>query len=141
MKKNKRRDLVYNMYGGKCAYTGQPLDDKWNIDHVIPQCSVWWGCPELLKEDGIYYSCNDAENMVPCLAIINHYKRSLDLEGFRKYISTLHIRLAKLPKKTSRPQTQRRIEYLNKVALLFGVTVDKPWSGVFYFETLPPYTF
>ena len=63
-------------------------------------------------------------------------KGAFDLERFRTYMMTFHLRLAKLPKTTRRPKTQRRVEYMMKVAELFGITPDKPFSGKFYFELL-----
>lgn len=47
-----------------------------------------------------------------------------------------HKRLAKLPKKTSLKKTENRISYMKTVAALFDITVDKPFSGKFYFETI-----
>jgi hypothetical protein len=46
-----------------------------------------------------------------------------------------HIRLGKLPKKTTRPQTIKRIEYMLKIAALFDITPEKPFNGIFYFES------
>jgi len=134
----KRRDMVYNSFGGLCAYTGKPLADDWQIDHIIPVSHPVWYQPEEQRKRvwNISYFKHDAENLVPCCRIINHYKRDLDLEGFRKYIMGLHIRLAKLPKKTRVSRTERRKEYLYEVAELFGITTDKPFDGVFYFESL-----
>ena len=51
---------------------------------------------------------NNPDNLLPACRV--HYKRSLDLEGFRSYMKNFHIRLAKLP----------------KVAELFDITPDKP---------------
>jgi len=67
---------------------------------------------------------------------VNHYKRAFDLEGFRGYLLTFHLRLAKLPKTTNREKTKERIIYMNRIADLFGITVDKPFSGIFYFEQI-----
>lgn len=127
----KKRQQVFLKFGGLCAYTGKPLDlHTWQVDHICPQRHYKWFQPSTVG------SCHDIENLLPALRIINHYKRALDLEGFRHYILTLHTRLKKLPKKTVVPATARRKAYLLEVAELFGVTEDKPFSGVFYFETL-----
>ena len=47
-----------------------------------------------------------------------------------------HKRLGKLPKKTSKESTKKRISYMNEIAEVFGITKDKPFSGKFYFETI-----
>lgn len=123
------REQVYNKFGGKCAYTGQPLDEKWQVDHMHPRCYYQWRIAE--------GDPDHIDNLMPVCRIINHYKRSHTLESWRTYISTLHVRLKKLPRKTTVPATIRRKEYLLEVAALFGVSTDKPFNGKFYFETLP----
>lgn len=116
-----KRERIKNKYDGLCAYTGKPLDEKWQIDHIHPKC---------------YGGSNDESNIVPTIRIINHYKRSHDLSTFRQYISTLHLRLRKLPKKTIVKRTQERIKYLKEVAALFDIDEYKPFDGKFYFETI-----
>lgn len=32
----KDRQIVRSKYGGKCAYTGKPLAEDWQVDHVEP---------------------------------------------------------------------------------------------------------
>jgi len=123
-----KRQRIYNKFNGKCAYTGTDLEEDWQIDHIEPQYKYKWKIAE--------GNPNEESNLVPCQRIINHYKRGMNLEQFREYIKTLHIRLKKLPKKTKVYRTAQRIIYLNKVAELFGITVEKPFEGTFYFETL-----
>lgn len=124
----KLRQEVYDKYGGRCAYTGCFLEDDWQVDHMVSK-HLW-----------IYYknegSFDNIENLLPALRIVNHYKRAQDLEYFREYMTDFHKRLAKLPKKTTVERTKNRIIYMNKVADVFGITVDKPFCGKFYFETL-----
>lgn len=170
----KIRDKVYHKYNGLCAYTGKPLDDKWQVDHAISKCSseqilikpmhyVSKKGEEITKEEFnlkhkeehqkgnrlfIYeWKCiaatykpvkenNNIENLLPALRIVNHYKRANTVEGFRKFMLTFHERLNKLPKKTLVPKTVRRIEYMNEIADCFGITSEKPFNGIFYFETL-----
>lgn len=88
----KLRQEVYNKFGGLCAYTGRPLGDDWQVDHVNPVKHYVWG---LNQGDA-----NNIDNLVPCLRRINHYKRCKDLEMWREFILKLHTRLKKLPKKT-----------------------------------------
>ena len=125
--KKKVRQSVFEKHNGLCAYTGKPLGDDWQVDHVNSKhlCN-YFGSDDV----------NNMENLLPACGIVNHYKRAFDLERFRTYMMTFHLRLAKLPKTTRRPKTQRRVEYMMKVAELFGITPDKPFSGKFYFELL-----
>lgn len=128
MSKRIDRARIYNKFDGKCAYTGKPLDDLWQIDHVEPRINYKWN-----KASGY---ADDHNNLVPAIRIINHYKRGQNLEQFRKFMLKFHERLGKLPKKTQVHRTEERIKYLNKVAVLFDITPDKPFSGKFYFETI-----
>jgi hypothetical protein len=131
-----KRLKVYQKYGGLCAYTGKPLSDDWQVDHVTSQFShTYWYTGE--EDYGEYKKkVHDIDNLLPCLRIVNHYKREKSLYSFRMYMTGFHKRLAKLPKTTRVPATERRIKYMNSVAEAFGITVDKPFSGKFYFENL-----
>jgi len=127
MKKQDRK-IIFDKFNGRCAYSGTILKDDWQSDHVKPIIRNWDKTLMFPKDDHI-------ENMVPCQRIINHYKGSLDLETFRTwFLGGLHDRLKKLPKN---PKVQKSIKhkaYLLEVAQYFGITEDKPFSGIFYFE-------
>lgn len=115
---------MYNKFGGRCAYTGKPLGDDWQVDHMEPRFYA-----RMYRRDP-----NRPDNLVPALRIVNHYKRCNDLEGFRKYMLSFHERLKKLPKKTRVEKSAKRVQYMIRVAEAFGITVDIPFSGKFYFE-------
>lgn len=121
-----KKQQVYDKFNGKCAYTGKPLQEDWQIDHVESQFE--W---DYNKKQG---DVHHIDNLFPTLRIINHYKRSKNIEQFKEYMLTFHLRLAKLPKKTSLESTKKRIEYMNSIADAFDITVDKPFDGKFYFE-------
>ena len=124
----KLREKIKNKYGGLCAYSGTPLEDDWQIDHIKPK--------RYFKVSG-EKGANDIDNLIPTQRLINHYKRGLDLETFiTEWLGKLHIRLAKLPKNPRTEKSKRRIEYMRKIASYFGITEDKPFNGKFYFETL-----
>jgi len=126
----KRREEIRNKFGGKCAYTGTQLDDDWQIDHCKPLVRKTFSNRALFAEN------HTDENLYPCQKIINHYKGSLDLETFRQwYLMGLHERLKKLPKNPTASKSMKRKQYLLKVANLFGISEDRPFSGKFYFET------
>lgn len=61
-------------------------------------------------------------NLLPSCRTCNHYKRADTPEFFRKKMTTLHERLNK--------------NYINKVALTFGMVTINKFSGYFYFEYL-----
>jgi hypothetical protein len=130
------REQVYNKYGGLCGYSGTPLEDDWQVDHIVPQRVAHFFNIERYREKYGINSVDDIENLIPCQKIINHYKRSLSLEEFRTlWLGGLHKRLDK-PKNPRTEKSRKTKEYRLKVASYFGITPDKPFSGVFYFETL-----
>lgn len=137
---SKKRKRIYDKFGGKCAYTGKPLGDDWQVDHMTSKIkheySTYYKCADLSEIRYELKKVDDEKNLVPACRIINHYKRGLDLEGFRHYMSYFHERLSRLPKNTKIERTKKRKEYLQKVADLFEITPDKPFKGTFYFETV-----
>ena len=129
MQYNNKKQIIFDKFNGKCAYTGTTLKDDWQIDHLIPQF--------LFKEGYVDGDCNHIDNLVPSQKIVNHYKRISTIEEFRTWkLGSFHEKLKKLPKNPKTEKSKKRIEYMKEIANLFGITEDKPFSGVFYFETL-----
>jgi len=127
----KKREEIKQKFNGLCAYSGTPLEDDWQVEHVKPIVRNWFDGTSMFPD------AHRDENLVPVQKIINHYKGSLDLETFKSwYLCGLHKRLAKLPKNPKTEKSKRKIEYLNKVASYFGITPTNPFSGTLYFENL-----
>jgi hypothetical protein len=125
-----KREIIFNKFGGRCAYSGTILEPDWQIEHIVPK-SIAIQSYDSLK------AINDISNLVPVQKIINHYKRSLTLSQFRNwYLADLHKRLRKLPKNPIVKRSQRHKEYMLKVAAYFDISPEKPFTGKFYFETL-----
>lgn len=122
------RQKIYDKYGGLCAYTGHPLDEKWQVDHIEPKF--------FYRMFRIEQDCNHESNLAPAIRIVNHYKREKGLAEFRKYMLTFHERIAKLPKNPLVEKSKKRKAYMLEVARLFDITPEKPFNGKFYFETL-----
>jgi len=94
MSNKTKRELIKNKFGGLCAYSGTPLDDDWQAEHIVPVYR------DLITKEITRKQNDNFDNIVPVQKIINHYKHSLDLETFRNwYLGHLHKRLQKLPKK------------------------------------------
>lgn len=103
----KVRNRVYEKYGGRCAYCGQPIAYKeMQIDHMEP-----------LARGG----ADEEANFMPSCRICNHYKHTLTVEGFREQIGLL---------------TKRLIErvYIYKLALRHGRLIEDTAPVQFYFE-------
>ena len=125
----KQREIIYNKFNGRCAYSGTKLKDDWQIDHIKPRFHY-----EIGFEQG---NPDNIDNLVPVQKLINHYKRALQLEKFRnEWLGKLHLRLAKLPKNPRTEKSKKRKKYLLQIAEYFNISVDKPFNKTFYFETL-----
>lgn len=97
---------VHEKFEGRCAYCGREITlEEMQVDHVTS-----------IRQGGT----DDFKNLFPSCRWCNHYKRSMDLEGFRTYLETLHERLSK--------------KYIVKVGINFGIVDIKPFDGIFYFE-------
>jgi len=122
-----KRELVKNKFNGKCGYTGTELNEDWEVDHIFPKWMFQF-FPDTIA------SINDIDNLIPTQKIINHYKRSYDLEGFRKYMNSFHIRLNKLPKNPRTKKSIKHKKYMIEISNLFNITTENPFCGKFYFE-------
>jgi 5-methylcytosine-specific restriction endonuclease McrA len=122
------REAVFEKYDGKCAFTGTPLQNDWQIDHLQPVIRYVDGSARFPNES--------LENLVPAQKIVNHYKGNWHLQEFRVMMRTLHKRLEKLPKNPKVEKSVKRKKYLLEVASYFGITPQRPFKGKFYFETI-----
>lgn len=48
MATKKEREIIFNKYGGKCAYCGDPLQKGWHVDEIEP-------CRRKYKEQDAYW--------------------------------------------------------------------------------------
>lgn len=100
------RKLVFNKFGGRCAYCGIVLVRGFHIDHVVP-----------LKKGG---SC-DMDNLYPSCRRCNSWKKTFDLEQFREEIEAQTDRLLK-----------RSPQY--NLAFDYGLIKETQKKVTFYFE-------
>lgn len=102
------RQKVYEKCKGHCAYCGCELEYKnMQVDHVKP-----------LRIGG----ADELSNMLPACRSCNHYKATLDVEGFRQYLRGINNRLM-------------RDSIPFQVATRFGIVRHKGNNNVtFYFE-------
>lgn len=49
----KQREVVFNKYGGKCAYCGCALEKGWHVDHVEP-CRRITETEMVRQPEGVY---------------------------------------------------------------------------------------
>ena len=85
MTKNERR-IVFDKYGGKCAYCGCELQKGWHVDHIEPAFHNWSDEDvkrHLKQERGL----NIIENYNPACPRCNRWKGTWSIEQFRNEIS------------------------------------------------------
>lgn len=101
------RMQVYEKCKGHCAYCGCELEYKdMQVDHVKP-----------LKGGGK----DELSNMLPACRSCNHYKHTLDVEGFKRYLGGISHRLM-------------RDSIPFQVAVRFGMVRHMGDNVTFYFE-------
>jgi len=102
------RQVVYNKFGGRCAYCGNEITLKtMQVDHAKS------------KRNG---GTDDYENLMPSCRLCNHYKRGGDIETLRWLIAGLLERLQRM--------------YIFRVAISYGLVAKNEWDGKFYFEKI-----
>lgn len=76
----KQRAELKQKFGGRCAYCGCELGDKWHADHLQPVIRGWNG--------GMIYPERDTiENLIPACHPCNLHKHSNSLEDYRRIIN------------------------------------------------------
>jgi len=93
----KQREALKPMFGGRCAYCGCELGDKWHADHVEPIFRKSEVVPRLERKDPMRFEVRhtgesqnphlDAvHNYFPACIPCNLFKSVFSVEGFRKEI-------------------------------------------------------
>lgn len=96
----KEREGLKQKFGGKCAYCGELLKDKWHADHIEPVIRKF----DWVEENGTlkakqtgemhYPENNTKENLFPACIACNIHKSTGSVENFRtmlmQHIETLN---------------------------------------------------
>lgn len=120
-----QREEVKNKLGGRCAYCGVPLGDKWHADHLEPVIRE----SKYVRGEGFKLTgalekpANDTlENLMPACAPCNLDKHSMKLEDWRVKLQNSCTVL-------------RRDSSTYRHALRFGLVVESQAPRLeFYFE-------
>lgn len=113
-----QREEVRMKFGGKCAYCGSDLPERWHADHMEAVERTAWG-PDKGK---MRRPDRDAiENLMPSCPPCNIDKHAMSLEGWRnKLARAIEVLANNYP-------TYRH-------AVRFGLVAETPKPVVFYFE-------
>jgi hypothetical protein len=130
----KQRAELKQMFGGRCAYCGCELGEKWHADHVEPIIRGWkyvtieknGSLVQTTKPDGKICrpENNRADNLFPACVPCNIHKHSMSIEVFRKVLMG-HVAMMN---KTVGYSTYRH-------AKRFGLIKETEQPVIFFYET------
>ncbi|MCK9220251.1 MAG: HNH endonuclease [Bacteroidales bacterium] len=119
-KNQEERVRIHKKFNGHCSYCGRVITMKeMQVDHQFPKAQLKYFCKKI-DNVFVYPDLDCFDNLFPSCRRCNHYKRDYTLEQFRNLMQTLHTRIGQ--------------DYINKVAMDFGIIQITPFSGRFYFE-------
>lgn len=120
-----RRKLIFDKYGGRCAYCGCTLSKGWHIDHIEPilRDSKWNKDKTKFVQAG---TCRKPENenlqnLNPSCASCNIQKNSFTVEQFRSNIK-------------ESTQSLNRYSTKYRLAKKYGLIQETATLVKFYFE-------
>lgn len=128
MATKKQREIIFNKFGGKCAYCGEDLVKGWHVDEIEPvRRNHKWNREkrkfEIDKNNPMMHPERlHIDNQNPSCASCNINKHGDSLEDFRKLISGFINSL-------NRDSTQY------KIAKRYGLIKEDIKPVVFYYET------
>lgn len=116
-----QRMQIWQKYGGRCAYCGEPIEYKdMQVDHIKPKFHTWTEDEkQRLLPEGV---CGDdsMENLNPSCRMCNFRKGTDTIEGFRDAIKHSLVCL------------ERSFTY--RLAKRYGLVKEIPQKVEFYFE-------
>lgn len=125
----KYRQVVFEKYGGRCAYCGCELLKGWHVDHINPirrnESDAGIARFNQFRKVPITRGENDISNYNPACRQCNIWKSTYSIEHFRKEVSEQISRL-----------NNYSANYRN--AKRYGLVVEHDTPVVFYFESFKP---
>ena len=124
-----QREQVRQMFGGRCAYCGDPLPDRWHADHMEPVVRALLtkrtadGQYKLVSGDPHYPERDTLDNYMPSCAPCNISKSSMTIEVWRRWLSG-HVKSLNAYTPTYR------------IAKRYGLIQETGAPVVFYFERI-----
>ena len=120
-----KRKIIFNKYGGKCAYCGINLEKGWHVDELLPvRRNYTWSTSKLKWVcDGtcLHPERIHIDNQMPSCPSCNISKHSYDLETFRGLIGGFMNHL-------------NNVSTQYKIAKRYGLVTETNKPVKFYFE-------
>lgn len=116
--KKLEREQVRMKYGGRCAYCGIELGDRWHADHMQ---SIRRGTSRRWEGKAEHPQNHNLDNMMPACVPCNLSKSQMPLEAWRTYLVG-HVNSLNL------------YHPIYRLAKAYGLLVETAAPVVFYFE-------
>ncbi len=122
-----QREQVRQMFGGRCAYCGDPLPERWHVDHLEPVVRT---LEEKRTTDGRwlftagparYPERDTAANYMPACAPCNISKGRLQVEEWRRWLAG-HV------------SSLNAYHPIYRLAKRYGLVQETGGAVVFHFE-------
>lgn len=117
------REQVRQMFGGRCAYCGEVLGERWHADHVEAVLrgvgSYWSGLPAARMQN------HRIDNMMPSCPPCNISKATFSIEQWRSIIAG-HV------------GALNRNQPTYRLAKKYGLIAETNETVTFYFERRAP---
>lgn len=115
MKLNKKqREELKQKFGGRCAYCGCELSDKWHADHLAP---IYRGHDEKIRYEHRGY--DEIGNLMPACVSCNLSKSTWSLEMWREELKVKVARLEKYEKNFRLAVAFDQVEITNKPVVFY----------------------
>lgn len=113
--KKAEREQVRQKYGGRCAYCGNALGDRWHADHFAPVIR--------LPDDRVAEQLqnHNLSNMMPACVPCNLSKARMQLEDWRRWLAG-HV------------NSLNQYHPIYRLAKAYGLIAETGAEVVFYFE-------
>lgn len=152
--KKKDREIVFNKFGGKCAYCGIKLEKGWHVDEILPirrkyeYLDSYWQHKETKErirsrnnlpetELSNYKFVNSKLAQIGCM-----YPERLNIDNQMPSCASCNINKHSMSLEEFRKLIQGFMKHLNelntqyKIAKRYGLVKENIKPVVFYFETL-----
>ena len=131
MATKKQREVIFNKYGGRCAYCGCELTKGWHVDELKPIRRNYTWDREKMKT--VQVGCLHPErlhidNQMPACASCNINKHSDSLEDFRRRIADFIRTLNTYSVQYSIAKRYGLISEIEKPVVFYFETIDGPWD-------------
>ncbi|MFJ2982221.1 MULTISPECIES: HNH endonuclease [unclassified Pseudomonas] len=117
--KKAEREQVRLKYGGRCAYCGNDLGERWHADHFEPVVRNWGEAAKTVP--ALRPGNHNLANMMPACIPCNLSKHRMQLEDWRRWLAG-HV------------NSLNQYHPIYRLAKAYGLIAETGAEVVFHFE-------